>query len=366
MRGEPLEIGSIIRTGRTDGDAAGPPPALGKITAATPQSTNILRTTLRIEGGAGGGLQGARYGGQRLTMRKLVAEGKVWAINGKAEGVGPRCRCSRSTRGARSTCCSRSEPMAAERASARPFWPRHRPPRPGVAARCLPRHGAAPSARADDAGLCRRQSRQMDARLKHSRTSEHRACHLVRGRVSEDLRRDVLPVRRFSRPPAAAHRAHPDRRLADGGPAAAACATLRRRARPSRRDAVAGRLGAAEDGAAPACPSVHGLSRASLRSRPRRRADRYADRDCGDLCREPGGGAGRGADGDQGAGNLRQEGVRGDRAVEHAGDRDGVPLDHPVRQFPDAAGRGRGDNRIPAGLWAAGLSPADVGRDPRV
>jgi FtsP/CotA-like multicopper oxidase with cupredoxin domain len=84
MAGEPLAIASIIRSGRTDGDTAEPPSAFGKLSPAMPTSTDIFRATLRIAGGAGGGLQGARYGGRRLTMRKLVAEGKVWALNGEA------------------------------------------------------------------------------------------------------------------------------------------------------------------------------------------------------------------------------------------------------------------------------------------
>jgi FtsP/CotA-like multicopper oxidase with cupredoxin domain len=83
MGGEPLEIASIIRTGRTSGDVAEPPPALGRIAPAPGDGGEVFKATLRIEGGAGGGLQGARYGGRQLTMRKLVAEGKIWALNGE-------------------------------------------------------------------------------------------------------------------------------------------------------------------------------------------------------------------------------------------------------------------------------------------
>jgi FtsP/CotA-like multicopper oxidase with cupredoxin domain len=84
MGGEPLEIASIIRTGRTGGDdVGGPPPALGRLAPAASDGGEVFKATLRIEGGAGGGLQGARYGGRRLTMRKLVAEGKIWALNGE-------------------------------------------------------------------------------------------------------------------------------------------------------------------------------------------------------------------------------------------------------------------------------------------
>jgi FtsP/CotA-like multicopper oxidase with cupredoxin domain len=84
MEGEFLEIASIIRQGRTALDTAEPPPALGRLVPAAADPGDVFKATLRIEGGAGGGLQGARHGGRRLTMRKLVAAGKVWALNGEA------------------------------------------------------------------------------------------------------------------------------------------------------------------------------------------------------------------------------------------------------------------------------------------
>lgn len=43
------------------------------------------KTTLRMEGGAMGGLQGAMMGGRHLGMRELVQAGKVWAFNGSVE-----------------------------------------------------------------------------------------------------------------------------------------------------------------------------------------------------------------------------------------------------------------------------------------
>ena len=49
---------------------------LGRLAPAASDGGEVFKATLRIEGGAGGGLQGARYGGRRLTMRKLVAEGR--------------------------------------------------------------------------------------------------------------------------------------------------------------------------------------------------------------------------------------------------------------------------------------------------
>jgi FtsP/CotA-like multicopper oxidase with cupredoxin domain len=84
MGGELLEIASIIRQGRTEVDAAEPPPPLGRLVPAVPNPEDVFKATLRIEGGAGGGLQGARHRGRRLSMRRLVAEGRIWALNGEA------------------------------------------------------------------------------------------------------------------------------------------------------------------------------------------------------------------------------------------------------------------------------------------
>jgi FtsP/CotA-like multicopper oxidase with cupredoxin domain len=41
-------------------------------------------TTLLMEGGAMGGMQGARLNGERLEMRELASRGMVWALNGVA------------------------------------------------------------------------------------------------------------------------------------------------------------------------------------------------------------------------------------------------------------------------------------------
>lgn len=43
------------------------------------------RTTLRMEGGAMGGMRGAMMGGRMMGMRALVDTGKVWAFNGVAD-----------------------------------------------------------------------------------------------------------------------------------------------------------------------------------------------------------------------------------------------------------------------------------------
>lgn len=43
------------------------------------------RTTLRMEGGAMGGMRTAMLGGERRSMRELVASGKVWSFNGMAD-----------------------------------------------------------------------------------------------------------------------------------------------------------------------------------------------------------------------------------------------------------------------------------------
>lgn len=58
--------------------AANPVPPLGDLKGA-------VRVTLRMEGGAMGGLQSAVYKGRKLGMRELVAEGQVWAFNGTAD-----------------------------------------------------------------------------------------------------------------------------------------------------------------------------------------------------------------------------------------------------------------------------------------
>lgn len=57
---------------------ANPVPALGNLDAAR-------AVTLRMEGGAMGGLQGALLGGEQLGMRALAEIGKVWAFNGRAD-----------------------------------------------------------------------------------------------------------------------------------------------------------------------------------------------------------------------------------------------------------------------------------------
>ena len=55
-----------------------PVPALGKFGGA-------IKATLKMEGGAMGGMPGAMLGGQQLSARDLAAAGKVWAFNGQTE-----------------------------------------------------------------------------------------------------------------------------------------------------------------------------------------------------------------------------------------------------------------------------------------
>ena len=57
---------------------ANPVPALGDLTTAR-------RATLRMEGGAMGGMRQAMLGGRMMELRDLVEQGKVWAFNGLAE-----------------------------------------------------------------------------------------------------------------------------------------------------------------------------------------------------------------------------------------------------------------------------------------
>jgi FtsP/CotA-like multicopper oxidase with cupredoxin domain len=58
--------------------APNPVSALGDIGAAR-------KVTLRMEGGAMGGMRGAMMGGRMMGMRNLVENGRVWAFNGVAD-----------------------------------------------------------------------------------------------------------------------------------------------------------------------------------------------------------------------------------------------------------------------------------------
>jgi FtsP/CotA-like multicopper oxidase with cupredoxin domain len=84
MRGEPLEIAYVERTGEASA-AAGDIMAL----PANPlprdlDLTGALLVDLPMEGGAMGGMAGARVGTQDLTMRQLVERGLVWSLAGYA------------------------------------------------------------------------------------------------------------------------------------------------------------------------------------------------------------------------------------------------------------------------------------------
>ena len=58
--------------------APNPVPALGNLARAR-------RATLRMEGGAMGGMREARMGGRMVPMRELAQAGKLWALNGEVE-----------------------------------------------------------------------------------------------------------------------------------------------------------------------------------------------------------------------------------------------------------------------------------------
>lgn len=61
------------------------PPLLEPNDVPDPDLASARRVELRMEGGAMGGLRGAEFGGQRLSMRELVGQGKAWALNGRAD-----------------------------------------------------------------------------------------------------------------------------------------------------------------------------------------------------------------------------------------------------------------------------------------
>ena len=49
---------------------------------------NARRIPIRMEGGAMGRMTGAMMGGRMMDIRELVANGRVWAFNGNADGMG--------------------------------------------------------------------------------------------------------------------------------------------------------------------------------------------------------------------------------------------------------------------------------------
>ncbi len=76
-----FDIAGSARAARLPAPAplpANPLPPLGDLNAAR-------RTTLRMEGGAMGGMRTAMLGGRRRGMRELVASGKAWSFNGMAD-----------------------------------------------------------------------------------------------------------------------------------------------------------------------------------------------------------------------------------------------------------------------------------------
>jgi len=74
-------VRGALRQGRLPAPAplpANPVPALGDLRKAR-------RATLRMEGGAMGGMRQAMLGGRMVELRDLVEQGRVWAFNGLAE-----------------------------------------------------------------------------------------------------------------------------------------------------------------------------------------------------------------------------------------------------------------------------------------
>ncbi len=76
-----FRVEGTLRAAALPPPAALPPnpvPALGPLDDAP-------RTVLRMEGGAMGGMMAAMMGGQRMALRDLAGQGKVWAFNGSVD-----------------------------------------------------------------------------------------------------------------------------------------------------------------------------------------------------------------------------------------------------------------------------------------
>jgi hypothetical protein len=176
MAGEPLAIASIIRH-RTNRRRQ--PPSRRQLSASSALPCRRQPTFSGPRSGspaAPAGSPGRPLWRRRLTIvRKLVAEGKVWALNGEArddQGAAvPGRQGARGSPGARKSQPMRRRPCiytvisAAHSAASGPASPLD----------AFRDTVLLQSARADDACLCRRQSRQVDARLEHPRTSEQQA-----------------------------------------------------------------------------------------------------------------------------------------------------------------------------------------------
>ena len=82
---EPLEVAYISRTGKPGAEDTGPiAPLPGN---GLPETIDVSGVTVRelvMEGGAMGGLAGAKLRGRDVDMRELVQNGMAWAFNGVA------------------------------------------------------------------------------------------------------------------------------------------------------------------------------------------------------------------------------------------------------------------------------------------
>ncbi len=82
---EPLEVAYVDRTGSVAEDDTGDMPALpGNGLPETVDIAGITASELVMEGGAMGGLAGAKLRGRDVDMRELVQNGMAWAFNGVA------------------------------------------------------------------------------------------------------------------------------------------------------------------------------------------------------------------------------------------------------------------------------------------
>ncbi len=82
---EPLEVAYVDRTGdRGEADTGDVPALPGNGLSASPDTAGVTPRELVMEGGAMGGLAGAKLRGRDVDMRELVQNGMAWAFNGVA------------------------------------------------------------------------------------------------------------------------------------------------------------------------------------------------------------------------------------------------------------------------------------------
>jgi len=76
-----LDVTAAARTARLSSPPALPPNPVPRIASLK----DALRATLRMEGGAMGGMRGAMMGGRMMGARDLAERGGLWAFNGQAD-----------------------------------------------------------------------------------------------------------------------------------------------------------------------------------------------------------------------------------------------------------------------------------------